>query len=318
MEHISLETEINALKAIYEISTGVRSMNKLPEPGILYKELDNTLYLYVEYSEGIMEFKIGIPSGYPQEELAYDLSNWFFDAHLLSMKDSCISSRSIGLPSELLKLLRDLILSRLNKRDEPMLFEMTEILRSYHYNLLNKERNNLEETKSSKNVFEDFKVKLDSFNGDLIYGITHGEPIIDRKSVFQAHVCKVYSTEEVEKILKWLLSNSKIERATHNIWSYRLCRDNKQKTSGGSFPIGYDVIVQDHDSDGETAAGGRLQHLLNVTNAKNVFVMVSRWYGGIQLGPDRFKHINNAARLTLEKCGLITSKSNNEISNKKK
>lgn len=47
MEHISLETEINALKAIYEISTGIISMDKFPEPGILYKELDNTLYLYV-------------------------------------------------------------------------------------------------------------------------------------------------------------------------------------------------------------------------------------------------------------------------------
>lgn len=28
----------------------------------------------------------------------------------------------------------------------------------------------------------------------------------------------------------------------------------------------------------------------------NVAVVVSRWYGGIQLGPDRFKHINNATR----------------------
>jgi hypothetical protein len=25
-------------------------------------------------------------------------------------------------------------------------------------------------------------------------------------------------------------------------------------------------------------------------------VVVSRWYGGILLGPDRFKHINNCAR----------------------
>jgi hypothetical protein len=33
-------------------------------------------------------------------------------------------------------------------------------------------------------------------------------------------------------------------------------------------------------------------------------VFVSRWYGGIQLGPDRFKHINNAARSLLVSCGL--------------
>lgn len=29
-------------------------------------------------------------------------------------------------------------------------------------------------------------------------------------------------------------------------------------------------------------------------------MVVSRWYGGIQLGPDRFKHINNAARCVLK------------------
>jgi hypothetical protein len=27
---------------------------------------------------------------------------------------------------------------------------------------------------------------------------------------------------------------------------------------------------------------------------------VSRWYGGIHLGPDRFKHINNCARNVLQ------------------
>jgi hypothetical protein len=34
-------------------------------------------------------------------------------------------------------------------------------------------------------------------------------------------------------------------------------------------------------------------------------VVVSRWFGGILLGPDRFKHINNAARSLLNSCGYI-------------
>ncbi|XP_028335956.1 protein IMPACT isoform X5 [Physeter macrocephalus] len=33
-----------------------------------------------------------------------------------------------------------------------------------------------------------------------------------------------------------------------------------------------------------------------ILNVRNVMVVVSRWYGGILLGPDRFKHINNCAR----------------------
>ena len=37
-------------------------------------------------------------------------------------------------------------------------------------------------------------------------------------------------------------------------------------------------------------------------------MIVSRWYGGILLGPDRFKHINNAARNVLESAGFIEHK----------
>jgi hypothetical protein len=62
--------------------------------------------------------------------------------------------------------------------------------------------------------------------------------------------------------------------------------------------------VNDNDDDGEDAAGGKLAELLSLMAVNNVMVVVSRWYGGIQLGPDRFKHINNVARLLLEKCGF--------------
>ncbi|EKX43442.1 hypothetical protein GUITHDRAFT_140486 [Guillardia theta CCMP2712] len=56
-------------------------------------------------------------------------------------------------------------------------------------------------------------------------------------------------------------------------------------------------------------AGSRLLHLLDIVSALNVCVVVSRWYGGIQLGPDRFKHINNVARELLDRQGFCTSDS---------
>jgi putative IMPACT (imprinted ancient) family translation regulator len=37
----------------------------------------------------------------------------------------------------------------------------------------------------------------------------------------------------------------------------------------------------------------------------NVLVVVTRFYGGIQLGPDRFKHINHVARKALEVGGFL-------------
>ena len=65
------------------------------------------------------------------------------------------------------------------------------------------------------------------------------------------------------------------------------------------------TFYQDHDDDGETAAGGRLLRLLVLADARNVVVVVSRWYGGVHLGPARFHVINTAAKVALESLGEI-------------
>jgi len=39
----------------------------------------------------------------------------------------------------------------------------------------------------------------------------------------------------------------------------------------------------------------------------NVLVVVTRYFGGIHLGPDRFKHINQAARNALDLGGFLDS-----------
>ena len=52
------------------------------------------------------------------------------------------------------------------------------------------------------------------------------------------------------------------------------------------------ILHQDNDDDGESAAGGRLAHLLMLMEVCGVVVVVSRWFGGVHLGADRFKHIN--------------------------
>ena len=65
------------------------------------------------------------------------------------------------------------------------------------------------------------------------------------------------------------------------------------------------IIRADCDDDGEDAAGGRLLHMLTLLDVRDVMVVVTRWYGGTQLGPSRFKYINNAARFALEEAGLI-------------
>ncbi|CAG8514255.1 9717_t:CDS:2, partial [Dentiscutata heterogama] len=122
--------------------------------------------------------------------------------------------------------------------------------------------------------------------------IKSGEPLEHKKSVFMAHLASVQNVQEVQIVRNTLLSNKKVAKATHNIMAYRIVQDNG-------------VILQDNDDDGETAAGSRLLHLLQILDAKNVIVIVSRWYGGIKLGPDRFKDINNCARDLLDKYGYM-------------
>eukprot|EP00904_Undaria_pinnatifida_P005800 jgi/Undpi1/234/HiC_scaffold_1.g00231.m1 len=121
--------------------------------------------------------------------------------------------------------------------------------------------------------------------------IFHGEAFTDRKSTFQAHLARVYSERQVNWVRCRLLENSKIARATHNVAAWRVWDEARG------------VQLHDNDDDGESAAGSRLAHMLAITRAQNVLVVVSRWFGGIHLGPDRFKHINNAARELLVKCG---------------
>lgn len=64
-------------------------------------------------------------------------------------------------------------------------------------------------------------------------------------------------------------------------------------------------LIVDYDDDGETQAGARLKHLLEILELENVLVVVSRWFGGTLLGPDRFKLINQAARDALELGGFL-------------
>jgi len=123
----------------------------------------------------------------------------------------------------------------------------------------------------------------------------HGDPFTERKSTFQAHCCQVGSVEEVRAVVDYLLTNNKIRNATHNIMAYRI-----------SVPGKEGVFLQDCDDDGEDAAGGRLLHLLQIADARDVVVVVSRWFGGVLLGPSRFSLINNAARALLEREGYIS------------
>lgn len=123
------------------------------------------------------------------------------------------------------------------------------------------------------------------------------EPMTVSKSTFIARACPVSSLDEAQESISHLLStNKKVATATHNIQAWRIRSTNSQ--------TGNVTTVQDSDDDGETAAGGRLLHLMQLMDVWNVVVVVTRWYGGVKLGPDRFRLINMVAREALSKGGF--------------
>mmetsp|Transcript_53764 Transcript_53764/g.60061 ORF Transcript_53764/g.60061 Transcript_53764/m.60061 type:complete len:313 (+) Transcript_53764:3-941(+) len=153
-------------------------------------------------------------------------------------------------------------------------------------------------------------------NHTAFYEWISGEPLLDKKSSFQAHLCQVYSESEVQESLHQLLtSSSKIQRASHNMYAWRI---NESMSDGRT------VIKHDNDDDGEALAGRKLAFLLDTRKDTNVLVVVSRWFGGIHLGPKRFAHIVNVSRKLLVEYNnnvirVVGSSSNDKMnrSNKK-
>lgn len=130
---------------------------------------------------------------------------------------------------------------------------------------------------------------------DYTEGWAKSEPVIDRGSTFIAYAREVHSVGEAKELLASLTCDRKISRSAHNMNTWRIRGENG-------------VTYQDCDDDGETAAGLRMLHLLTIMDVWNVIVVVSRWFGGIHLGPDRFKHINSATRDVLVQGGFFKEK----------
>ncbi|KAM5342430.1 hypothetical protein ACJ41O_013396 [Fusarium nematophilum] len=122
------------------------------------------------------------------------------------------------------------------------------------------------------------------------------EPITDSKSTFIAHVARVTSPDQARSYVHLLLASDKrIRAATHNMTAWRI-----RGPGAASF--------QDCDDDGEAAAGGRLLHLMQLMDVWDVMVVVTRWYGGVKLGPRRFAVINAVARDGFVRAGLVKEK----------
>lgn len=114
-----------------------------------------------------------------------------------------------------------------------------------------------------------------------------------RKSRFVGHAAAVASESEVASVLAHLRTRRSLAAATHPaIFAYR-------------FADASGVIHSDFDDDGEAGAAKRLLLMLQQRKVDGVLIVVTRWFGGILLGPDRFKIITEVARDALVVAGRL-------------
>ena len=77
----------------------------------------------------------------------------------------------------------------------------------------------VQEVKKDTTVTEKIqKVPTKLLDGDMLpIHIEHGDLLVDRKSTFQAHVSSACNLIQVDRMMKKLLQDKKVAKATHNI-----------------------------------------------------------------------------------------------------
>jgi putative IMPACT (imprinted ancient) family translation regulator len=111
----------------------------------------------------------------------------------------------------------------------------------------------------------------------------------DRGSVYSVTIGRAENREDIQRFLKRIKKDRRYASATHNSYAARVVREA--------------AVYETKGDDGEAGAGQVILRELQKTSIVNVCVCVTRWFGGIKLMGDRFRHVQNATRYAVERVG---------------
>ncbi|TWU75949.1 hypothetical protein ED733_006591 [Metarhizium rileyi] len=107
---------------------------------------------------------------------------------------------------------------------------------------------------------------------------TVSQKLTSRASTFVAHAASLSSPSLRASLVKSLMTDRpELETATHNAWALRSSYGNSPLVQEASF------------DDGESGCGKFMLQIMRETEVTNTVVVLTRWYGGIMLGPDRWR-----------------------------
>ena len=110
--------------------------------------------------------------------------------------------------------------------------------------------------------------------------------IEDRGSRYSVSIGRVEGRDDIKDFLKELKRKKKYQKATHNTWAARLRHEG--------------AIYETKNDDGEVGAGMVILRILQKENITNCVVCVTRWFGGVKLMNDRFKHVQDATKYAID------------------
>jgi putative IMPACT (imprinted ancient) family translation regulator len=110
--------------------------------------------------------------------------------------------------------------------------------------------------------------------------------ITDRKSVYSVSIGLVENRGEIKEFLQKTKKGKNHHKATHHSWAVRIAKDS--------------VMYESKNDDGEAGAGNVILRILQKKNMVNTVVCVTRWFGGVKLEADRFKHVQDATIFAVE------------------
>jgi putative IMPACT (imprinted ancient) family translation regulator len=107
--------------------------------------------------------------------------------------------------------------------------------------------------------------------------------INDRGSKYAVSGGVVKTKEDAQAMVKTLKKEKRFARATHNTWGVIL-------SDGGAIK----------NDDGEGGAGMVIIRMLERADLKDHLIIVTRWFGGTQLGGDRFRRVQDSVAYYLD------------------
>ena len=112
------------------------------------------------------------------------------------------------------------------------------------------------------------------------------DTVRDRGSRYAASGGAVADAAAVKAFVSTLRTQKKFARATHNSWAAILADGTPLK-----------------DDDGEAGAAAVILKMVERAGLRGHIVVVTRWYGGVNLGGDRFGHVVTSVRAYLAELG---------------